>query len=329
MTRLPFMRRRRGMLCAAAFFAALAPGWLSTAAQAEENVEVRVYSEFQRVDPFGNILPQDRELSPREIISPAIARNGHLAVHVVVTAPEGANFFVYAGSNPPGILELKLYREHFSRCQSGYCPDWLTEQPSAGFGSIPERYRDPVHPELSRQTTRSYLLDIHAPSDTPPRRVRVEALIKAGTWVVVPMEVRIVAPAVPDVANRNPAGRDSDSGSGITRFRAGKERTAIERKEDVASLDEPAAATAARQLLRYETGLPPELPPEILCVRDIIQRDAAEDMLLARKVGQRVPGGFPELHLLAWWPFLHPFGGSVPGSEWFLRVRDFLYRLEW
>ncbi len=315
--------RSRGLLSAATFVAGLALALLPAIAQAEENVDVQIYSEFQRFDPFGKVLPQDRELSPREIISPAIARNGHLSVHVVVTAPEGANFFVYAGANPPGILELKLYREHFSRCGNGYCPDWLTEQQSAGFGSIPERYRDPVHPEFDRQTTRSYLLDIRAPADTPPRRVRVEALIKAGTWLVVPMEVRIVAPTVPDRIDQNTRARDTNSGPAVTLF-----RSAIEQKEDIAGLDEPAAATAALQLLRYEAGLRPELPAAILRVRDIIQRNAAEDMLLARAVGWRLPRGFAELHLLAWWPFLHPPAIALTGSEWFLRVRDFLYRFE-
>jgi len=304
-----------------AFLVGLA-AWITLTAvptRAAENVDVRIYSEFERFDPFGDPLPQDREISPREILSPAVARNGHLSVHVVVTAPEGANFFVYAGSNPPDILELKLYREYFTRCGRGYCPDWLAEQKSASFGSIPEVYRDPAHPELNRQTTRSYLLDIWARPDTPPRRVRVEALIKVGTWIVAPMEVRIVAPAVPVPTVKNPGVPDTN-----TSYRVTLSRTQIEQVEDIAPLEQPSSATAERQLLRYMAGLTPEIPPIILRVRDIIQRNAAEDMLLARALGQRSPRGFPELHLLAWWPFLHP----GMGAEWYLRVRDFLNRFE-
>jgi hypothetical protein len=282
----------------------LAAGLAAPVVRGAENVDVRIYSEFQRFDPFGNPLAQDREIAPREILSPAVARNGHLSVHVVVTAPEGANFFVYTGSNPPGILELKLYREYFTRCGESYCPDWLAEQKSASFASIPELYRDPVHPEMNRQTTRSWLLDIWVRPDTPPRRVRVEALIKTGTWIVAPMEMRILAPIVPD----------TKSGVGDTLYR-------VVQGEDIAPLEEPASATAERQLLRYLAGVAPEIPPAILRERDIIQRNAAEDMLLARTLERR---NFPELNLLAWWPFLRP----SMGAEWYLRVRDFLYRFE-
>jgi hypothetical protein len=288
-------------------------------ARGAENVDVRIYSEFQRFDPFGNPLAQDRDAAPREILSPAVARNGHLSVHVVVTAPEGANFFVYAGSNPPDILELKLYREHFGRCGSGYCPDWLTEQKSASFGSIPELLRDPARPEMNRQTTRSWLLDIWARPDTPPRRVRVEALIKTGTWIVAPMEVRIVAPTLPDMT----MSAETKSRPNVTFYQAGE-------AEDIAPVEAPSSATAQRQLLRYLAGLAPEMPPAILRVRDIIQRNAAEDMLLARTLQAReqkrwATGCFPELNLVAWWPLLRP----GLGAEWYLRVRDFLYRFEW
>ena len=298
------------LFCLATFFG-------TAAARAQSNVDFRIYSEFQRFDPFGNPVAQDRELSPREVLSPAVARNGHLSVHVVVTAPEGANYFIYAGSNPPDILELKLYREHFSRCGQTYCPDWLTEQKNATFNSIPELVRDPARPSMNRQTTRSYLLDIWARPDTPPRRVRVEALIKVGTWLVAPMEVRIIEPILPLPAD------DTNGRPGNTLSAAN-----VIEAEDIAALEAPASATAGRQLERYLAGLPPEMPPAILRVRDVIQRNAAEDMVLARMVAQRnrtqgKSGTFPELNLMFWWPYLRP----GIGPEWFLRVRDFLYRM--
>ena len=79
-----------------------------------------------------------------------------------------------------------------------------------------------------------------------------------------------------------------------------------------------ASATAQTQLLRYLYGLPPEAPRSMLRLRDIIQRNAAEDMALARSLRMRVP----EMNLLAWSPFVFP----EIGSEWYLRVRDFIYR---
>ncbi|MDP9171628.1 MAG: hypothetical protein M3N54_13505, partial [Acidobacteriota bacterium] len=58
--------------------------------------EIAIYSEFERFNPFGNAVAQDRDAHPREILSPAVPRNGHLSVHVVVTAPAGTNYFLYA-----------------------------------------------------------------------------------------------------------------------------------------------------------------------------------------------------------------------------------------
>jgi hypothetical protein len=265
---------------------------------------IRIYSEFERFDPFGNPVAADRDMVPREILSPAMARNGHLSVHVVVTAPAGTNYFLYASSNPPDILQLKIYREYFTRCGDGYCPDWLAEQSSPSFGVMPELAHNVSNPALDKQTTRCYLLDIHVPADATPRRVRVEALLKVGTWLVAPMEVRIVSPVVPAEAGRI--------------FH-----------EDLAPLDAPSSATAGIQLLRYLDGLPPEWPRQLLRVRDFIQRNAAEDSLLARSLNSDAAEGFPELNLLSWWPFVYPhFGADQLGSEWYLKVRDFLYRFD-
>jgi hypothetical protein len=269
--------------------------------------DIRIYSEFERFDPFGNPVPADRDMVPREILSPAMARNGHLSVHVVVTASAGTNYFLYASTNPSDILQIRIYREYFSRCGDGYCPDWLAEQASPSFGAIPELIHNPNSPALDHQTTRCYLLDIRAPAGTTPRRVRVEALLKVGTWLVAPMEVRIVELTVPDTPQ-----------SGNNLF-----------KEDLAPIDAPSSATAAIQLLRYLDGLPPERPAQLLRVRDFIQRNAAEDMLVARSLEPDGAAFFPEMNLMSWWPFVYPhFGIDRLGAEWYLKVRDFLYRFD-
>jgi hypothetical protein len=250
--------------------------------------DINIYSEFERFDPFGRIVAQDREMRPREVLSPAVPRNGHLSVHVVVHAPAGTNYFIYTGSYPADILRVTIYREHFVRCGDDYCPDFLTEQRSPSFGAIPESVYD-----MPGQNTRCYLFDIWVPPDVPPRRVRIEALLKVGVWMVAPMEVRVIAPVVPDTS-------------------------ALPVAEDIAPLTAPSSATAQRQLLRYLAGKQPEMPPAILRVRDVIQRNAAEDMLIARTLGLRAP----ELTWMAWSPLVFP----ELGAEWYLRVRDFIYR---
>lgn len=258
---------------------------MSCAANAQD---ISVYSEFLRFNPFGEVVAQDREWNPREILSPAVPRNGHLSVHVVVTAPAGTNYFVYAGQSPSDTVEIKVYREHFVPCGQDYCPDWLTEQRMPSFGAIPESRE-----RMPEQTTRVYLFDIRVPPDVPPRRVRVEALLKVGYWLVAPMELRVIAPVLPDTSG-------------------------LERVEDIAPLEARSSDTAQRQLIRYVNGLPPEYPRGILRVRDILQRNAAEDMLLAKSMGFQTP----QLNLMLWTPFVFP----QTGAEWYLRVRDLIYR---
>jgi len=250
--------------------------------------DISVYSEFERFDPFGRPVERDRDMQPRELLSPAVPRNGHLSFHVVVTAPAGTNYFIYAGQNPARILDVKIYREHFVPCGDAYCPDWLTPQRSPAFGAMPENTRD-----MPDQTTRCYLFDVYVPPDVPPRRVRIEALLKVGIWMVAPLEVRVIEPTVPDTRG-------------------------LPVREDIAPIGARSSDTAQRQLLRYLDGLDPEMPPGILRVRDVIQRNAAEDMLVARSL--RIHG--PELNLMSWGPYIFPDFGA----EWYLRVRDFIYR---
>jgi hypothetical protein len=250
--------------------------------------QINIYSEFERFDPFGEPVPQDRDLRPREILSPAVPRNGHVSVHVLVNVPPGTNYFLYVGQNPIDVLRVRIYREHFVRCGDGYCPDWLTEIPSPSFGAMPESIHD--NPD---QNTRCYLLDIQVPPDVPPRRVRIEALLKVGIWMVAPLEIRVIQPIVPS-ANGLPV------------------------VQNTAPVEAPSSDTARRQLLRYLNGLDPEMPPAISSIRDIIQRNAAEDILLARARQLRPP----ELNMMSWWPLMYP----EIGAEWYLRVRDFIYR---
>jgi hypothetical protein len=250
--------------------------------------EINVYSEFERFDPFGRPVPQDCDLKIRELLSPAVPRNGHLSVHVVVTAPAGTNYFLYAAQSPLGVLDVKVYREHFARCGDAWCPDFVTEQRAPAFGAMPENART-----LPDQTTRCYLFDIHVPADVPPRRVRVEALLKTGIWMVAPLEIRVIDPVIPDM-------------------------TGLPVREDIAPIEARSSDTAQRQLLRFLNGLPPERPAGLLRIRDFIQRNAAEDMMVARTRGIRGP----ELNLMSWWPYTFP----DLGGEWYLRVRDFIYR---
>jgi hypothetical protein len=247
---------------------------------------IQIFSEFQRVDPFGNILAIDRSPSPREIISPATARNSYASFHVAVSVPAGQNFFLYTQVNPPGIVTVHLYKEQFV----DGIPDTLTSTNIPSFGTVPD-----AQSGVPGQTTRDYLLDIYTPPDAEVgRRVRVEVLLKYGTWFIVPFELRIMDATVhaPQNAVRAP----------------------------LSSLNEPGDAAAVHALANYLIGQrewnPVAATPT--SVREVLRRNAQQDMTLA------MDRPAPLIWFRAATQIVNGWTLFPNGSEWYLRVRDFL-----
>jgi hypothetical protein len=250
---------------------------------------IQIYSEFQRIGPFGQVIPQDRSPSPREIISPATARNAYSSFHVAVSVPPGQNYFLYFQANPPHILDIRLYKEHFAQDPSGWIPDALTPTASPSFGVIPE-----ADPAIPNQTTRDYLLDIYTPPDAEPgRRVRVEVLLKYGTWYVAPFELRIMDPVVHAPPRATPA--------------------------QLPAVDASADSAAVQALADYLADVPEWNRPDVPgTVRDVLRRNAQQDMALA------FAGRSPIVWLRAADQIVNGWTLFSNGSEWYLRVRDFL-----
>ena len=256
---------------------------------------VDIYSEFSRVDPFGEIVPADRGGGPREILSPAVARNAWASFHVVISAPPKTTYLLYVVTNPLNACRVALYKEHFEKTLAGWVPDRLTELTRLpDFGVIP----DPAD-GVDGQTTRAYLLDLWIPPNAAVARFRLEVQLKVGTWVVRPMEVRVIAPRVPDL-------------------RVVTEPVAL---PPVAS---GADAAALGALLDPNARTYP--PPET--VRAIILRNAVQDMALASRLDATVAG--PEALRQRWEILKSASGDSViplpTGAERYLRLRDWIYR---
>src|SRR5689334_12690929 len=110
---------------------------LAAAAAAAQTVEI--YSEFDRPDPFGGIVPLDRPARPREILSPAVARNAFTSFHIAVTVPANESYLLYVVPNPISACRVSLYKEHFVRTAAGWIPDKLTQvQRLPDFGVMPD-----------------------------------------------------------------------------------------------------------------------------------------------------------------------------------------------
>jgi len=254
---------------------------------------LEIHSEFQRIDPFGHTVTADHSDYPREILSPELPRNAHSVFHVSVTAPAHTSYFLYVGSNPP-IIQTSLYKEDFVHVDSQWIPDDLTPVRVPAFGYMPDYAAG-----IPGQTTRCYLLDIWVPPHVDVQRVRVEVLMKIGVWYVAPMEVRIVAARVP---------RSHDDVS--TRF--------VMRDPTLPDLTASIDQSATESLARYLMGWPPGPPGGMLNIRDVVRRSAEQDMAIAREY-HPVP---QPIWFLAEDGILPHFNGP----EWYLRVRDWIYR---
>ena len=261
---------------------------------------LRVLSEFQRVDPFGNVVPVDRTPRPREILSPEVARNAFASFHIAATAAEREPFFIYVQTNPPDVFQISLYKELYVKAEAGWIPDPLEPVTSPAFDTLPY-----VPMPIPGQNTVSYWMDIWVPAETAVQRVRLEVLMKIGRgWVEYPMEVRVMPAVAPAIRDRH---------------------TAL---PPVTARADAAVYGPFRNFLcnTHESGR-----RERLSVRRMIHRNAVQDLALARSLEDRRKDLRAELLTRAvgldvrqW---CHPAGTVEPaGAEWFLRVRDAIYR---
>ncbi len=266
---------------------------------------LRVYSEFQRIDPWGGVVAADRarDVEPREILSPGLVRNSWASYHVAVTVPPGRWFTLYVGQNPEGFLGVSVCREIFVRRGEQWIPDGLEAVELPYTGRLP----DPASP-IPGQTTVVFLMDLKVPFDAAVRRTKLEPqLYVDGQWVTYPMEVRILPPIVPTHE--------------IARVR-------------LASIEQPADATVREVLRAYICGDGKEAEePARGNLRWIILRNASQDVALARSLEKR-PGERLVAEILALagggdgagWR-RDPVFPEALGPEWCLRLRDKLYRM--
>jgi hypothetical protein len=145
--------------------------------------------------------------------------------------------------------------------------------------------------DIPGQNTRVYLLDVWVPPDASPGRFRLEAQLKVGYWIVRPMEVRVISARVPDRS----AGREPGRAATLPR------------------VEESADAAATAVLNDYISGAFNPTPAKPLTVRDIIRRNAIQDMALAGspQALEQLRQGLSSRKTL--------------GAEWYLRIRDLVY----
>ncbi len=210
---------------------------LMSASFAANAQPLRVYSEFAKIDAAGKVTAP---AEPREILSPAIARNAFSSFQVVVDVPRGTPYQLYIAQNPENAVEVTLYREN---------------------GDKLERVEQPV----SGNATQVFWMDLWTARDSPVQRIKVEPQLHVNNdWVIYPMEARVMAATVtpgagtPDPVCSPQAGASSD----LAKFRNRN-----------AQQDAALAATAPKDELQKLTGACSEPNPEsYLRIRDYLLR---------------------------------------------------------
>jgi hypothetical protein len=131
-----------------------------------------VYSEFARIDARGKVTAP---AAPREILSPALARNAFSSFQIVVEPSDAtAPWQLYVAQNPENAVQVTLYREVGDRLEK-------ITQPASGAG------------------TQIFWIDIFADRAAPVERIKVEPQLHIhNDWVIYPMEGRIMEAVVPD-----------------------------------------------------------------------------------------------------------------------------------
>lgn len=259
-----------------------------------QSTRIAIHSEFQRPDPFGGIVAADRAERPREILSPTVLRNAYASFLVAVTTQPKGSYFLGVQTIPPGIAKWTIHEAHFAEIAGSWIPESLYEARYPYFGVMPNPDQN-----IARQSTRVYVLDLWIPPDIPDDAFRLEFLTKVGYWRIAPMEIRVLPVTAADLP---PAGRPTV----------------------LPAPDEP-ADTAARLALDAwltDEALPARGPLEN--VRSLILRNVLQDLAVARSLESRLGREKLTAEIRSLMP--PPDSRPPSGAEWYLRVRDYLYR---
>jgi len=257
--------------------------------------QVRVFSEFTRIGPAGDVVAADRGGPVREILSPAVARNAYASFHIALDVPAHCGeFSLNVGQNPEKAVEVTLYREVHG---PGGIPDKLERTPNPYDGKCGKAPRTEV-----------FWMDLWVDAEAPVRRIKVEAQLWVNdTWIVYPMEVRVTAARVP-VHQRPPS--------------------------KLPSMSAPANAAAIGPMASLVCGIAEEpVPRGESTVRSFIRRNTWQDMELARELSRRDARLLDAITAAAGASDASSYCTAVtistPGNlagEWYLKVRDLLYR---
>jgi len=254
--------------------------------------DLTVRSEFQRPGVDGEVVAADQSGRSREILSPAVARNGYASYFLTVRVPAGVEWHLEVGQNPENAARAVLYQVSYD---GAGLPDQLT------------KVEMPVKGKADKAEVRSYWLDLWLDAAAPVRRIKIEPQVWVGDrWIVYPMEFRVQAATLPAF---------------LPRFWG---------HADVANRADAVMISGWRDYLCRQ--LPAQAKAETATTVRLLQhRNVLQDVALAKKLGKAsaeaaLRAGGVMLGTEGWCAApVESWQKDLP-VEWYLRARDFLYR---
>jgi hypothetical protein len=264
-------------------------GLLALACNAQTST-LRVFSEFTRIDPFGEIVPQDRgKAEPREFLSPGIPRNAFSSLRIVVTLDKPASYIVDIGQNPENAVKATLYKERFEKHGDTWIPDGLEPVKIPYEGVFPSG-------DIPGQTSVTFWLDMWVERNAPVDRIKVEPQLWVSTvsdWFTYPMEARVLGAMLPRVT--------------LT----GVVLPPVEARSDSAAM----GPLRARFCAEKEQPGPSTMTARALIRRNVLQHLGAKDPQWSSKL-LKASGAAT----MAQW--CASKAGPPSGPEWYLKLRD-------
>jgi len=232
--------------------------WLGLAGGLVFGQSVQVYSEFAQLNDAGDVVAPE---NPREILSPAVARNAFSSFQLAIQVPRGVKFLIYIGQNPDNAARVTLYRRDGGKLV-------------------------PVVVPYEGVSSEVLWMDLWVDANAPVRRVKIEPQVEVGgEWLTYPMEVRVAeaspvleAPAGQalaepwDLMRAFLCGGEARSLSGATplgaefRFRNARQDVALARASSTGLRDE------LKKAMGGCSGPAPADPEFYLHLRDLLLR---------------------------------------------------------
>ncbi len=167
--------------------------WIGITPGVSSGAELKALAAWFRPDPFGGILPAEREGAAwLDRVQVKAARGGYVSFQLVVAG----------ASSPDSRLDLEfplpadVFREWFHQQtqNQAYVPDALIPLHRPYSAAVPD-----IENQIPGQTARAYWVDIWIPPNTSPNIYRGTARLSGqGPPRIVPIELRVLPAVIPD-----------------------------------------------------------------------------------------------------------------------------------